>query len=73
MSPLKRSATGDDSIAVLIAAAITVMVMAPATINHTATTDPTRTMATAITDPILIMGMAMAGGTRLAARSHRNA
>ena len=36
MSPLKRSATGDDSIAVLIAAAITVMVMATATINHTA-------------------------------------
>ena len=64
--------TGDDSIAVLIAVAITVMatlIMATATINHTATTDPTRTMATAITDPILIMGMAMAGATRLAARS----
>ena len=72
MSPLKRSATGDDSIAVLIAVGITVMatlIMATATINHTATTDPTRTMATAITDPILIMGMAMAGATRLAARS----
>jgi hypothetical protein len=57
---------------VLIAVAITVManlIMATATINHTATTDPTRTMATAITDPILIMGMAMAGATRLAARS----
>ena len=45
------------------------LIMAMATINHTATTDPTRTMATAITDPILIMGMAMAGATRLAARS----
>ena len=52
--------------------AITVMatlIMATATINHTATTDPTRTMATVITDPILIMGMATAGATRLAARS----
>ena len=55
----------------VIAVAITVMatlIMATATINHTATTDPTRTMATVITDPILIMGMATAGATRLAAR-----
>ena len=59
---------------VLIAVAITVMatlIMATATINHTATTDPTRTMATAITVPILIMGMAMAGATKKA-RTHRN-
>ena len=47
--------------------AMATLIMATATINHTATTDPIRTMATAITDPILIMVMAMAGATRLAA------
>jgi hypothetical protein len=67
MSPLKRSATGDDSIAVAITVMAT-LIMATA-INHTATTDPTYYGYGYYRPLSLLMVMAMAGATRLAARS----